>query len=481
MTEKAICVHGHFYQPPREDPITGEIPVEAGAAPYENWNERIYAQCYKPNAELGNFERISFNVGPTLFSWIHRRHPKTYEKIIIQERKNYEKDGVGNGLAQAYNHTILPLASYEDKRTQIIWGIADFEHRFGHRPAGLWLPETAVDEETLQVLAGCGVQFTILAPWQADAEMLDTTQPYWVDLQNGSRIAVFFYQKTLSERVSFDPGSTINADRFVDEAVLPGFRSSQKTEKDRQLAIIASDGELYGHHQSFRDQFLSYLLSGAIDNKKDLEINYPGAWLKQYPPTESVFIKPGTSWSCLHGVRRWRDACGCTPNANWKAPLRQAFNQAAKLIDEQFVKALLQYNINPWSLRNAYIHVRLGNITLEQLLSEQNGGPIPENDISRIALLLEAQFERQRMFTSCGWFFEDFDRIEPRNNVAYAAQAVWLTYQATKVDLSADIKRKLCKVESCRTGLRADQVFDQYLERAKGLYPANGTTEKSPS
>jgi hypothetical protein len=473
MTEKAICVHGHFYQPPREDPITGEIPVEAGAAPYENWNERIYAQCYKPNAELGNFERISFNVGPTLFSWIHRLHPKTYEKIITQERKNYEKDGVGNGLAQAYNHTILPLASYEDKRTQIIWGIADFEHRFGHRPAGLWLPETAVDEETLQVLADCGVQFTILAPWQAATEVIDSTQPYWVNLQKGSRIAVFFYQKTLSERVSFDPGSTINADRFVDEAVLPGFRSSQKPEKDGQLAIIASDGELYGHHQPFRDQFLSYLLSGAIDNKKELGINYPGAWLKQYPPTGSVFIKPGTSWSCTHGIRRWRDACGCTPNASWKAPLRQAFNQTAKLIDEQFVKALLQYNINPWNLRNAYIHVRLGDISLEQLLNEQNGGPIPGHDISRIALLLEAQFERQRMFTSCGWFFEDFDRIEPRNNVAYAAQAVWLTYQAIKVDLSADIKRKLSRVESGRTGLRADQVFDQYLERAKGLYPTN--------
>ena len=190
---KAFCVHGHFYQPPRKDPITGQIPLEPGAAPFRNWNERIHFQCYQPNAEEGNFERISFNIGPTLAQWMAETHPDNLKQIIEQDQYNYQKYGVGNAMAQSYNHTIMPLALRHDKITQVRWGICDFETRFGHAPSGMWLPETAVDIETLEVLVECGIEFTILAPWQADTDRLDASQPYVVDLINGKKITVFFY------------------------------------------------------------------------------------------------------------------------------------------------------------------------------------------------------------------------------------------------------------------------------------------------
>ena len=212
---RALAIHGHFYQPPREDPLTGAIPNEFGAAPFGNWNERIHAECYRPNAELGNFERISFNVGPTLSSWMAGYDRSTYGAIVEQDRATVREFGVGNAIAQAYNHTILPLQSREDKVTQVAWGIADFEHHFGRKPQGLWLAETAVNTETLVVLADAGIEFTILAPWQADAPDVDTTEPYRVSLPGGRSITAFFYDRDLSGRVSFDPVMTSNADAFA--------------------------------------------------------------------------------------------------------------------------------------------------------------------------------------------------------------------------------------------------------------------------
>jgi alpha-amylase/alpha-mannosidase (GH57 family) len=215
MMTRALCIHGHFYQPPREDPLTGAVPEEIGAAPYRNWNERIHAECYRANAELGNFERISFNVGPTLFDWMAQHDPDTSRKIVEQDRANVRQFGVGNAIAQAYNHAIMPLATSADKRTQVAWGIADFTHRFGRKPQGMWLPETAVDIETLTIMAEQGITFTLLAPWQADAESIDPTEPYLVRLPGGRSIAVFFYHQGLSGRVSFDPALTSNADAFA--------------------------------------------------------------------------------------------------------------------------------------------------------------------------------------------------------------------------------------------------------------------------
>ena len=464
METHAICIHGHFYQPPREDPLTGKIPVEAGAAPYPNWNERIFDQCYRPNAELENFQKISFNIGPTLNEWLKSTHPMVLEQIISQDQYNVNKHGVGNAMAQAYNHTILPLSTRVDKETQVRWGIAEFMCRFGHRPQGMWLPEAAVDMETLEVLEEHGIEFVILAPWQADKDNLDVSHPYRVELSGGKQITAFFYDEDLSMRVSFDPGATVNADQFVLNYVLPKF-SEDSTSADR-LYLVASDGELYGHHQPFRDKFLAYLMDGVLE-KKNIEAVYPGLWLKKHPATETIRIRENTSWSCHHGVSRWKEACGCAAHGEWKAPLRQAFNQIADAVDQQYLSLVGKHLENPWELRHSYTQVLCGKMQPEEYIQSMLSGTLTTEETQAIELLLRAQFERQRMFTSCGWFFGDFDRIEPRNNIAYAAQAVWLTEQATGVDLSEQALNWLKPVKSWRSGLRGDQVFQFRLEKTR--------------
>jgi hypothetical protein len=466
MGIQALCVHGHFYQPPREDPITGEIPLEPGAAPYNNWNERIYHQCYRPNAELGNFERMSFNIGPTLFQWMAETHPETASMIVEQELRNLDRYGVGNAMAQSYNHTILPLSSRIDKVTQVRWGIGDFEHRFGHRPNGMWLPEAGADLETLEVLAENGIEFTILAPWQAEQQGIDVSQPYQVELPGGKRIAVFFYHQDLSMRISFDPGVSVNGDRFVAETLAPKFRPVQRKSDPDQLLVIASDGELYGHHQPFRDKFLSYTLNGALSGRS-IQLAYPGLWLRQHEITQTVKIVERTSWSCHHGVLRWSGQCGCAPHGEWKAPLRDALDRIAKEIDDLYLAFAGKRVKDPWEMRHQYIRVLTGEMTLEELISHHAESERLPEDLHKLELLLQAQYERQRMFTSCGWFFDDFDRIEPRNNVAYSAQAVWLTYLATGVDLSPSVLEWMQPVQSWRSGLRADVAFNHHLQRAK--------------
>lgn len=465
MNKLAFAVHGHFYQPPREDPLTGQIPQEPGATPYRNWNERIHDHDYRPNAVLGNFERISFNIGPTLLDWMEDYDPRTVQQIIEQDRWNFERHGVGNAIAQSYNHTILPLASRDDKVTQIRWGIADFEHRFGHAPLGMWLPETAVDEETLQILSDNKIRFTILAPWQADTNLLDTSQPYLVPLKNKKSITVFFYDQDLSTRISFDPAATSNADMFINQYLLPKYHPNGN--EIPQLVLVASDGELYGHHQPFRDKFLAYLMRGALV-QQSIEATYPALWMKMYPPTRTMGIRQFTSWSCHHGVVRWMGACGCAAHGEWKAPLRSAVNKIAGLIDTQYFEFTSRFVKDPLELRHAYIKVFLGEISFEEFMASQAEHMPDEKNLQIIKLLLEAQFEKQRMFTSCGWFFEDFDRIEPRNNVSYAAQAVWLTFLATGVDFSDQAVALLGRVKSWRTGNRADGVFINHLNRARG-------------
>ena len=463
MELNAVCVHGHFYQPPREDPLSGLIPEEPGAEPYSNWNERIHDECYQPNAVLGNFEKISFNIGPTLFSWMEKYDPITYHAIIAQEVNNFIRYGVGNGLAQSYNHTILPLANKRDKITQVKWGIADFVHRFGHQPQGMWLPETAVDLETLTVLADCDIKFTLLAPWQIEADQnLPTDQPYLVRLP-GSRdpMVVFFYNQNLSTQVSFQDEATRNADYFIERWLEPQF-SKDFSPRDR-LTLIASDGELYGHHKALREYFLSYMLNGAL-HSRGYEITYPGLWLRDHQPTEFVKISEYTSWSCLHGIIRWMGECDCSPGASWKATLRWGLGKLADELDNIYQTFMNQFTSHIWDLRNEYIHVYLGELTSEEFLEKHIPSPLSELDKHKINLMLAAQFERQRIFTSCGWFFNSFHRIEPQNNIAYAAQAVWLTKQATGTDLRPRALALLKKVRDQNTGLRGDTVFsERYL------------------
>ena len=469
MTNRFFCVHGHFYQPPREDPFTGLIPPEPGASPYQNWNERIHAECYRPNAELANFERISFNIGPTLFAWMRQFDPATCRLILAQDRANVRQYGIGNAIAQSYNHTILPLSPYMDKVTQVRWGIADFVHQFGRKPQGMWLPEAAVDLETLQILADHGITFTILAPWQADRDTIDPTEPYRVKLAEGSSINVFFYHRELSSGVSFNPAVTNNADAFTTSYLLPSYLAEKDQRQEPQLLLVASDGELYGHHQPFRDYFLSHLLNGASEHAGLMPI-YPGLWLQRYPVRKDVEIRENTSWSCLHGVTRWNGTCACTPgDGRWKGYFRNAFIRLAAELEIAYANGVNPYGIDPWELRHRYIHVLLGDISVEELINEAAHRVLTKEDNQRIQLLLRAQFERQRMFTSCGWYFDDFDRIEPKNNVAYAVNAIQLTRQAAGIDLSAQAMTDLRLVVSHRSGLRGDVVFQRHLLRAQGL------------
>ena len=462
MSKHAVAIHGHFYQPAREDPVSGMIPSEDGAFPYHDWNERINDQCYRPNAEQGNFEHISFDIGPTLFNWLMSHDPITAANIIRQERRNFKRFGVGNGMAQPYHHAILPLATMHDKRIQVHWGIADFVHRFGHRPAGLWLPEAAVDEDTLVVLADAGIQFTILAPWQADVVDLDINQPYRVKLPGRRRIAVIFFDDELSMQVSFNPSVTANADHFLQHVLPPRFQFNGSHPEVNELVTIASDGELYGHHQPFRDKFLTYLYHSPFNS--DVEYTYPGLWLKTRPPAATIRIKPNTSWSCHHGISRWQEACPCTPNGDWKFYLRRSMDQIGALLDELYLQETEKYLDDPWELVIQFIHVLHGKVSVHDLIETTCGTKLDEETLARVDFLLRAQLNKQRMFTSCGWFFEDFDRIEPKNVVIYAAQAIWWARQATGVDLTDEAQRLFARVQSWRSGLTADRVFTAHIE-----------------
>lgn len=466
MSKRYFCVHGHFYQPPREDIITGEIPTEEELSPYHNWNEKIHAECYKPNAELGNFGRISFNIGPTLFQWMEKYDPITYKSIIEQERSNYLKYGVGNAIAQPYNHVIMPLASERDKLTQVKWGIADFTHRFGHYPQGMWLPEAAVDDESLTVLSECGIKFTILAPWQLKKKVIDTSHPYHVNLPNGKSISIFFYQMDISTRISFDPGSTSNADRFMMEYLLPAYTNN----KPEELIIAASDGELYGHHQKFRDKFLHRLISETVLDG-NVEYTYPGLYLQQHTHQEACKIVKNTSWSCHHGISRWMEECGCTPNAKWKATLRNALNEISHQLDLIFETEMSAYYQDPWEKRDDYIQVMLGKMNLADFANLDSRRRIEKSQRVIVRALMESQVARQKMFTSCGWFFDELGRIEPRNNIGYAAQSVLLIEYVTGKELAEKAAALFEDAYSARYNITGKDVFIENYQKAKMNLP----------
>ncbi len=455
-----LCIHGHFYQPPREDPISDYIPAEIGAEPFNNWNEKILAECYEPNALAGNFGKISFNIGPTLFRWMWDYKPEVAQMIVDQERANFNKYGVGNGMAQSYNHTILPLASLRDKVTQVRWGIEEFVFRFDHMPEGMWLPEAGVDLETLCVLSDQGLKFVILAPWQVEA-IDDSPGPYLIDLPDGrDPFVVFPYRRDLSTMVSFVPSSTENGKRFVSLV-----RDNLAARPDR-LNIIASDGELYGHHQKFRNHFLSYVLN-LVESETDLHWTYPGLWLRENEVTARANLVSPSSWSCFHGVDRWARECSCTHGADWKKPQFIAMKATADWLDEVYYSAAIRLVSDPWELRNRTIKVLNGEKNVHEISEDLVFSSLSAGEVEYLEILLKAQYARQRMFTSCGWFFEEFHRIEPQNNIANAAYAVWLTEKITGMEPKANILKLFGDVYSNKTGLRGDTVFTQTLIRAK--------------
>lgn len=455
-----LCVHGHFYQPPREDPISNYIPDERGAEPFHNWNERILAECYEPNARMGNFGKISFNIGPTLFDWMWKFSPEVAESIVEQERANYLKYGVGNGMAQGYTHSILPLLPYRDKVTNVRWGIDDFVFRFGHRPQGMWLPEAAVDTETLCVLQDCGLEFTILAPWQVYP--LDSkTGPYFVELPGGRKpFIVFPYHRDLSTKVSFMPKATENGDEF-----LASIRFYQDMDLSR-FNLIASDGELYGHHQKFRDHFLRYLLNEGGE-RHGIDWSWPGLWLLDHQPEAYAVLNEPSSWSCMHGVNRWSKECSCTPGARWKKPFFTAMRDISAWVGSVYEAHASQIVSDPWEVRNQIIQLKHGQKKLTEVCSDCGTADLDELKLKKLETLLKAQFEALRMFTSCGWFFDEFHRIEPQNNIAYAAKAIWLTEQATGEQIDPKFIEEMALVRSEKTGLRADTILSQTFIRAE--------------
>ena len=451
-----LCVHGHFYQPPRENPFTGIIPVEEGATPFANFNERITNECYRPNAEAGTFDMMSFDLGPTLASWLEKAHPDVYQRIIGSDRTHMQRYGVGNALAQAYNHTILPLASIHDKRTQILWGLRDFRQRFGRKARGMWLAETAVDQATLDILAGEGVEYTILAPWQA-AVPVNPTEPYLVRLSGGRSMTVFFYND-LSGPLSYCDEWTVDANLFASS-----YQHFYVHETGRpQMHVIATDGELYGHHKPWRDKFLAHFLQRSAP-AYGLEICSLERYLLAHPASREIEVREPSSWSCYHGVDRWIHGCTCTEGeSRWKSPFRQALVNVHTQINDLFEQYASETLANPWEARNDYLALRNGWETAESFWEYHGKHHCPPQDIRsvlRTMQLLEAQFYLQYSFTSCGFFFEDLDRLEPQNNIAFARRAISLIWQALGIDLQQDFLRDLSAAKSWRTGATGADLY----------------------
>ncbi|MBV8206560.1 MAG: DUF3536 domain-containing protein [Acidobacteria bacterium] len=473
MPATYLCIHAHFYQPPRENPWLEAVEGQDSAYPYHDWNERITAECYAPNSAsrvldpdgriveiVNNYSQISFNFGPTLLSWMEQGAPRVYAAIQEADRVSAARfSGHGSAIAQVYNHMILPLANRRDKVTQALWGIADFERRFGRPPEGMWLAETAADIETLEVLAELGIRFTILAPNQAarvrplageedwqdvSGARIDPTQPYVQRLPSGREISLFFYDGPISRAVAFE-GLLSNGERFADR-LMSGFSE----QRDRpQLMHIATDGETYGHHHHYGDMALAYALHHIQENQLATVTNY-GEFLEKFPAQWEVEIEENTSWSCAHGVERWRSDCGCNGghagwNQQWRAPLRSAFDWLRDEIASRFESAASALLGNAWQARDRYIEVVLErtpeNITA--FLRSQSGRELEPGERVRALKLLEMQRHAMLMYTSCGWFFDELSGIETTQVIAYAARAIQLAGDLFKADLEQPFLRHL--------------------------------------
>ncbi|MDA8090165.1 MAG: DUF3536 domain-containing protein [Nitrospiraceae bacterium] len=477
LDNQYIVIHAHMYQPPRENAWLEAIEVQDSPRPYHDWNERITTECYAANAyarilddqhkiiNIGNnYGGISFNFGPTLLSWLEEFSKPAYEKIIEADRQSIkEHSGHGNAISQCYNHIIMPLASRRDKITQVIWGIEDFRHRFSRDPEGMWLPETAVNTETLEVLASQGIKFTILAPGQAlmvkapgqeqwtpvDENSINTRMPYIVKLPLGRSITVFFYNGPASRGVAFE-GLLRNGVRLADR-LTQIFTGGDQPE----LALIATDGESYGHHSQFGDMALAYCLDYIKKNNLANLVNY-GEYLEKNPPTWEARIKENTSWSCFHGVERWRSDCGCSIGAHhgwnqqWRTPLRDALDWLSGRLAEDFEELAKPLFKDPWQARDGYIGVVLDRSEakvadfLDRHAPKKSG---PKQRIDAIKLL-EMQRQAMLMFTSCGWFFDDISGIETLQVLQYACRALQLRRELKGDDLEGQFLRILSRAKS---------------------------------
>jgi alpha-amylase/alpha-mannosidase (GH57 family) len=456
MERTALIVHGHFYQPPRENPWTGSVERQAGARPFDNWNERVHAESYRPNAfarvldpygrverVVNNYSLINFNFGPTLAGWLERRHPETYTRVLEADRESVgARGGHGNAIAQGYHHAILPLCNDRDLLTEIRWGLADFRRRFRREPESLWLPETACDDRTLGALIDEGLAYVILSPFQAERVRpsgahtwesvvdgaIDTSRPYRYFHHDGTgrSLAIFFYDGEIAKSVAFD--GVLASSRLLVE------RIERAASSRSGLVNFATDGETYGHHFKFGDRCLAYTLDTEAAGRGFRVTNY-GEFLEHHPPEWEVRVRhdaagEGTAWSCAHGLGRWARDCSCHAgapegwNQRWREPLRRALNflrdEAAAVFELQG-GALFR---DPWGARDRYVELLIGARDREEFLRGQAGRALDGATATRALTLLEMQRAALMMFTSCGWFFNDIAGIEPVQNLRYAARVL---------------------------------------------------------
>ena len=481
MYGKYVCIHAHFYQPPRENPWLDEVEIEESADPYHDWNQRIARECYDPNSTarvlkdgkirdiVNNYEKISFNFGPTLFSWMERHEPEVYEKILDADRLSSEKrNGHGNAIAQVYNHSIMPLNSKRDMETQVIWGIKDFEYRFGRQTEGIWFAETAVDRESLLIAARHGIKYAILAPnqaksirplkpesqWESSDGKLDTTMPYLYRPDDKSEIALFFYNGELSHSIAFD--GLLKDGMELGRNLLSAFGPIRdKDKKENCLVHVATDGESYGHHHKFGEMALAAALEVVESDTKVNLTNY-GEFLERNPPVMEVEIHENSSWSCAHGVERWRSDCGCTDagrpgwDQKWRAPLRNALNMLKGELDNLFEEGLSRYLKSPWDARNDYIEVIVnrGEKSVNRFLERHAKNNLSPQQVTETLKYFEMQVAAMKMFTSCGWFFADVSRLETLQVMKYAARAIEISQELSLLKLEDRFLNELSKAKS---------------------------------
>jgi alpha-amylase/alpha-mannosidase (GH57 family) len=444
-----VTVHGHFYQPPRENPWTDEVDQEVSAAPYHDWNERITAECYAPNGagRPSNYSRMSFDFGPTLLSWLEKNAADTYRAILDADSESRDRfSGHGSAIAQAYNHAILPLANARDKVTQVHWGIRDFEHRFGRRPEGMWLPETAVDDATLEVLAAAGIAFTILSPHQAPGA--DPREPHRVPLPSGREIAVFLYDGALSQAIAFG-GLVAGGGGDLARALLSRFDSGDVP----SLVHVATDGETYGHHVRGGGRALAEALD-AIEGSGWARLTNYGEHLERHPPRRETRVAPNSSWSCAHGVGRWSDDCGCASGGAsrhpWRRPLREALDWLRDALAPVYEAEAARYLADPWAARNDSIEIVLDPSieSRDRFFARHSVRSLSDRERATALDLLELQRNALLMYTSCGWFFDDPAGLETRQVLRYAARAVEIADRRLGGSLEPLFLRLLGRVRS---------------------------------
>ena len=497
----ALIIHGHFYQPPRENPWTGVIEKQSGAAPYHDWNERIHAESYGPNAHahitagdqiehtVNNYANLSFNFGPTLLSWLQLNHPTTYKKIIEADQLSAKKrGGHGNAIAQAYGHAILPLCNQQDRETHVRWGMADFRYRFEREPESIWLPETACDEQTLALLIEAGLRYVILAPnqagsfrapdgdWNTAEEGIDTSMPYrfFHPDKSGRSVAIFFYHGPAARAIAFERALT-SSQSLVE--VL------SRAANGGRMVNVATDGETYGHHFKFGDLCVAHALEIEAPAAGFRLTNY-GEYLDEHPATVEVKLAPGadgsgTSWSCAHGVARWERDCGCHTggepgwNQQWRKPLRAALEILRDVAARDFESFGADLFLDPWRARNESIELILDPLrSREDFLVRLRRRPLSGRDQWRALSLLEMQRNSLLMFTSCGWFFSEISGIETIQVLRYAARLIDLAEEIGAPLPRKDFLELLAEARSNRPGLGTGaDIYRAFAEQGSAASP----------